>query len=38
MESAKFVLTNNNFNFDGQIYNQLIGTAMGTELPWIMPV
>ena len=31
MESAKFVLTNNNLNFDGQIYNQLIGTAMDTD-------
>ena len=31
MESAQFVLTNNNFDFDGQIYNQSIGTAMGTD-------
>ena len=30
-ESAEFILTNNNFSFDDQIYNQQTGTAMGTN-------
>ena len=30
LESAKFVLDNNNFYFDSTMYHQLIGTAMGT--------
>ena len=29
--AAEFVLTNNNFLFDNFMYNQLIGTAMGTK-------
>ena len=31
IESALFVLKNNNFLFDNAMYNQLIGTAMGTK-------
>ena len=31
LQSAKFVLNNNNFFFDTVLYKQLIGTAMGTD-------
>ena len=30
LESAKFILNNNNFMFDSVMYKQIIGTAMGT--------
>lgn len=30
LHSIKFILTHNNFDFDGQLYNQAEGTAMGT--------
>ena len=30
LESVLFILSNNNFYFDGELYHQLIGTAMGT--------
>ena len=32
LDSVLFVLRNNNFLFDSRMYNQLIGTAMGTKL------
>ena len=31
IESAKFVLENNNFLFDNELYRQIKGTAMGTK-------
>ena len=31
IESAKFVLENNNFMFDNKLYKQIKGTAMGTK-------
>ena len=31
LEAAAFVLKNNHFKFDNQLYLQLIGTAMGTD-------
>ena len=31
LEALEFVLKNNNFYFDDQIYNQIEGTAMGTK-------
>ncbi|XP_065645252.1 uncharacterized protein LOC136075745 [Hydra vulgaris] len=30
-ESASFILNNNNFNFDKQLFHQITGTAMGTD-------
>ena len=32
IDSLKFVLSNNNFTFDGEFYHQNDGTAMGTKL------
>ena len=32
LEGVSFVLENNNFNFDGKIWRQRIGTAMGKEV------
>ena len=31
LEASAFVLKNNNFKFDGQLWLQLVGTAMGTD-------
>ena len=31
LDAARFILCNNNFYFDEQMYLQLIGTAMGTD-------
>ena len=31
LESIEFVLKNNNFLFDSKMFNQIIGTAMGTK-------
>ncbi|XP_065662664.1 uncharacterized protein LOC136085297 [Hydra vulgaris] len=31
LESASFILENNNFIFDDQVYHQITGTAMGTD-------
>ena len=33
LESIKFILENNNLNFDNEYFNQIKGTAMGTYLP-----
>ena len=30
LESAKFILQNNNMKFNDEVYNQIKGTAMGT--------
>ena len=30
LESVKFILENNNLNFDNEYFNQIKGTAMGT--------
>ena len=32
LEGVSFVLENNNFNFDGKIWRQVVGTAMGKEV------
>ena len=34
LEAASFVLSNSNFQFDIYVFSQLLGTAMGTKLPF----
>ena len=38
VKMAKFVLKNNNFEFNGKVKQQILGTATGTKFPLLRPV